>query len=92
MNQVTISKIECGRKEPTEELMEKLSKALRIRPSELLGADEKVVSGFNPYQRKLIVLAVNFRIEEEISALAEGMGVDKADVRAVWEDREPQLS
>lgn len=88
VKQTTISKIECGRQEPTEAMVEKIAKSLCVRPSVLLGADEKPVGGFNAYQRKLIVMAVNFRIEEEISALAEGMGVQEADVRAVWEDRE----
>ena len=85
VKQSLISRIEGAKVDAGPVTLEQIGKALGVRISQLVGASEyEKPKGLNSYQRMLIKYAVNFRIEEEIGALAEGMGVSADEVRAVY--------
>ena len=86
--QAWISRIERGMAEPSDALIEKIGKALKTPVEKLTGKKQtstRTAGTLDAYRRKLIVRAVETRINEEIKRLAAGMNVSEEAVRSVWE-------
>lgn len=89
VSQSLICKYELGIYSPRLTTAARLADALEVSIDELLGAGftDDDADGIHPnaYQKRVVIVAINHRINDEIKRLSEGMNMTPSLVRKIWE-------